>query len=198
MRRLWIPLLLLGGCASGATELEGPRAAAPGEPVVVHPREFPAEITGRLSAADADSCGVCEREKRAEAFELAALWFAPGHRVRVDDQRGWRRLAGGEQELYFGPADESAPRLSFRFHTVDDHLVGIAEADFTDSRLAARVLARPPGAVGDETLEIVAFDYGDGESFLFDEAANRLQVQCRILEPETPEFGGPLRGEGDR
>ena len=167
---------------------------------MVSPREFPAGIRGLLTEAEADSCGVCIREKRAEAFELAEAWFAPGTLVRPDGARGFAVLPGGEMELYFADPDRATPRLSFRFHTVHDHLVGIDPADFTDSLLAAEVLARPEGTEGTEMLEVVAFAYGDGPAFLFDETSNRIQVQCRILGPgEVPDpraWGGVMREAG--
>jgi hypothetical protein len=190
-------LLLLAACASSAPDRPAPRAVEPGGPVIVDADGFPPEITGLLTTAEADSCGVCVREKRAEAFELAELWFAPGHFVEPGATPGWRLLPGGEAELYFGDTGETSPRLSFRFHTEDDHLVGISPEDYTDPQLAVRILERPAGTPGTETLEVIRFAYGDGESFLFDEATNRLQVQCRVIEGDagssTSRFGGTQR-----
>ncbi len=186
MKRATLLLLLaIVACASGPDGRTGPGSDPshpPGPPTILAASDFPEEITGLLSAAEADSCGVCIREKRAEAFEIADEWFAPGTRVRIEGEEGWRVLSGGEMELYFGPASETAPGLSFRFHTADAHLVGIEPEDFTDPELAARILARPPEELGGEMLEVIPFVYGDGASFLFDSTQNRLQVQCRILD----------------
>lgn len=202
MRQALPLILFLAACASGAADRPGPVPSVPGGPVVVHATEFPDEITGLLSAAEADSCGVCVREKRADAFEIAGVWFAPGYLVDAGASTGWYLLASEDQELYFGEPGEATPRLSFRFHTQDDHLVGIAPEDFTDPDLAARILARPPGEPGTEVLEVVRFAYGDGESFHFDEAKNRVQVQCRILEDRPADdaspYGGTLRGSSQR
>jgi len=201
--RIALPaLLLLAACASGATQHPAPSAAEPGGVVVVQAQEFPVEITGLLTEAEADSCGVCIREKRADAFEIAGEWFAPGHLVEAGTTRGWWLLEGGDQELYFGEPGETSPRLTFRFHTADAHLVGIAPEDFTDRGLAARILARPAGEPGTETLEVVEFRYGNGESFHFDEERNRIQVQCRVLDAKASAdslgIGGPMRASGRR
>jgi hypothetical protein len=182
VRRLTLLILLaLAACASNSGP--GSRVSrAPDQPAVLTSRDFPEEITGLLTAAEADSCGVCIREKRADAFELAEEWFAPETTVQVGTGDGWRVLPGGEMELHFGPASDTSPTLSFRFHTDDIHLVGIMPEHFTDPELVARILARPPGELGSETLEVVPFAYGDGASFIFDADKNRLQVQCRILD----------------
>lgn len=191
-------LVLLAACASGRKDVPLPAddpGRAPGEPLVVQARDFPEEITGLLTAAEADSCGVCIREKRAEAFTIARAWFAPGNRVSADGTPGWRVLSAADQELTFAAADDDAPRLTFRFHTAEEHLVGVDEGDFTDAGLAAAVLARPPGERGHDLLEVVAFDYGEGPGFRFDAARNRIQVQVRVLGPRSSRFGPVLRGE---
>ncbi|RKZ11688.1 hypothetical protein DRQ53_01825 [bacterium] len=136
-----------------------------------------------LTSAEADSCGVCVREKRADAFALADEWFSPGTTIRVVGDDGWKVLPGGEMELYFG--DASSPTLSFRFHTEDAHLVGIAAEGFTDPQLATRILARTSEETGRESLIVIPFDYGDGESFLFDEYSNRVQVQCQVIADDS-------------
>jgi hypothetical protein len=199
--RLLLVILLLSACGSGRSVLSGPQQDPDGGPVVIRPAEFPAEITGLLSASEADSCGVCVREKRAEAFALAEVWFAPGTLVRSDGSQGWRVLDGGEMELYFPTESGGPPRLTFRFHTDEGHLVGVEPGDFTDPDLAARVLSRPVDAVGTATLEVVAFAYGTGPSFRFDAARNRIQVQCRVVEddgpalvPRTGRYGTDSRG----
>jgi hypothetical protein len=177
---LVLVLIVLAACASG----RGP-GTAPDTPGVLTPADFPEEVTNLLTAAEADSCGVCIREKRADAFALADEWFAPGTRVQsVTDQR-WHLLEGGEQELYFGLADAGSPTLSFRFHTEDVHLIGIEPEYYTDPRLAKLILERSLEEPGAESLEVIPFAYGEGASFLFDEDQNRLQVQCRIL-PASP------------
>ena len=121
MRRLpFLLLLICTACATSSGDRPAPSAARPGE------RTAPARGTQRRRRrVAAGSRPTRVREKRAEAFALAELWFAPGNRVRADDAGGWRVLSDGDRELYFGEPS-TTPRLSFRFHTADEHLVGIA------------------------------------------------------------------------
>jgi hypothetical protein len=182
---LILSLLTLAACSTAHDSRPTSRAEFPG---VLASEDFPEEVTQLLTAAEADSCGVCIREKRADAFALADEWFAPGTRVQSTAQTGWHVLPGGDHELYFGAPDERLPTLSFRFHTESEHLIGIQPDQYTDEDLARRILARPPGESGTETLEVIPFAYGDGASFLFDEEQNRLQIQCQVLteDPITP------------
>ncbi|HKK71450.1 MAG TPA: hypothetical protein VKA86_09555 [Candidatus Krumholzibacteria bacterium] len=167
-----VAIALVAGCGGSAPEVPV-RTAEPG---VVRADEIPGEIAELLTASTTDSCGVCVREKRAEVLEIARRWFPPGTRVVPVDARPLRVVDGGEMELAFDTGD--VVPLSFRVHTADEHLIGIAAEDFTEPALAERVLG---GSVQDVALEVVPFAYGDGPGFLFDTVTNRLQIQCRAV-----------------
>ncbi len=167
-----VAIALAVGC--GGSPPEAPVRTA--EPGVVRADEIPGEIAELLTASTEDSCGVCIREKRAEVLEIARRWFPPGTRVVPVDIRSLRVVDGGEMELAFGTGD--LVPLSFRVHTADEHLIGIAPEDFTEPALAEHVLN---GSVQDVALEVIPFAYGDGPGFLFDTVTNRLQIQCRVV-----------------
>jgi hypothetical protein len=165
-------IALAAGCGGSPPEVPV-RTAEPG---VVRADEIPGAIAELLTASTEDSCGVCVREKRAEVLEIARRWFPPGTRVEPAAGRPLRVVDGGEMELAFGTGD--LVPLSFRVHTADEHLIGIAAEDFTEPVLAERVL---DGSVQGVALEVIPFSYGDGPGFLFDTVTNRLQIQCRAV-----------------
>ena len=171
-----VVLIVLLGC--GGRDVGPAKDLAPGEALVLTSREIPPDITALLSASAADSCGVCERENQADAFAVAEAWFAPGTVVRPVDGAPLRVLEAADHEVTFAPDDTTTARLSFRFHTADEHLIGIAPEDYTEADLAAAVLADPTAQPIE--LVVVPFDYGEGAGFLFDTVRRRIQVQCRI------------------
>lgn len=174
-RLLLIGVVLLG---CGGQDV-GPSTGSPGEPLVLTAREVPPDIATLLSTSASDSCGVCERENQADAFELTDAWLAPGTIVRPTADRPLRVLDVADHELVLAaPADTTTPRLTFRFHTSDEHLIGIAPEDFTDAALADAVLA--DASRREVELVVVPFAYGEGAGFLFDASRRRIQVQCRL------------------
>ncbi len=142
---------------------------------------FPQESLELLNESTGDSCSICAEKKRKEAFVGLTQAYAPGTILKSTALRHFAPLAGGEQELTLTDYDRTAPALTFRYHDEKNHLVGIAENDFTDSTLAARIGAMTPGLEFDGAIQIVAFEYGDGPSFLYSRATNHLEVQCRVL-----------------
>ena len=194
-----IPLLFAGlaaGCGprpngAGAGEparvdRAGARLESPAATGLLVPYDLPAEALARLAESTADSCAVCRRELRRKAFAVLDESLRPGTIVRADSDSRLRRAGGGGQELELVPSSPDGLRITFRFHTLTDRLVGIGDDDLTAAPLARRILSVPVGAPVRGTLEIVEFAYGDGPGYLFFPEGTRLQVQCRILglDPE--------------
>ena len=166
-------VVLIAGCASsGGRGREGE---------VPTPLQANDEITALLVSSLSDSCGVCVRDKRREAFAIAEAAFAPGTIVRGAPGANLRVVDRAELELRMGDTP-SSPAVSFRVHTEDEHLIGIAPEHLTPRDRAFVIHDTPEGDVVDVTLEVVPFAYGDGTTFLFDELDNRLQVQCRVVD----------------
>lgn len=134
-----------------------------------------------LAKSMTDSCSACAREFRRHAFERLGERFPPGLVVRSDSLSRFLRADQGENELILTSQPEGAPRLSFRFHTAANRLVGIADTDMTDEGLADWCRSAPAGAAFDGELEIVAFAYGDGPTFLYHASSNTIELQCRVL-----------------
>ncbi len=129
-----------------------------------------------------ESCAVCVRELLAKAFEEIDNYYSPGTIVRSDSTTKFIRAAGGDNELMLTSHTGDRPRLTFRFHTSENHLIGIAESDLTDFRLSAIVSIAPENAEFSGAIEIVRFAYGDGPAYLYSSTSHHLQVHCRILE----------------
>jgi len=147
--------------------------------------DLPAEALGLLAKSASDTCAVCAREARQEAFQILAAAFPPGRIVASDSMRWFVALPGGN-ELLLGPPPAAGPAVTFRFHTAENHLVGIAESDWTDSNLAERIHALPPGSPFHASIEVVPFAYGDGPTFSYSPSAGRVRVHCKVVAIASP------------
>lgn len=178
---LMFGLVVLGpGCASSSRETR-PAAPAASQDVILSVLDLPAAALERLERSRADSCAICAEKLRKEAFEELDLIYRPGVRVASAPEARFVRAPGGACELEI-PSSAAGPRVTFRFHTAADHLVGVAEEDLTDAGIAARLQAMPEGARLAGLIEIIPFPYGDGAAFLFLPASGHLQIQCKVLE----------------
>lgn len=190
MRRFLLLLLLfLAACSvaprSGRTpppEVVGGSSVAPREERRDGGRdEILAHALDLLEKSAADSCAVCARESRAKAFRLLAERFPPGRIVRTDGECRFLSDPNGENELVYASCPNEDPRVTFRFHTADNHLAGIAEPDWTEAPIADRVRSASEGTLFQGTLEIVRFAYGDGPTITDRPSIRRLQVHVKIL-----------------
>ncbi len=188
-------VLLLAGCTAsrggtaqnppGATRNETAPASNLSTSPARSPSRLPDDAFALLAESAAESCAVCARDLKREAFAVLEETLVPGVRLGTDSTAHFTRAAKSEDELEFVPSPDGGTRLSLRFHTGPDHLVGIAERDYTEPRLAARVASAPAGTLFRGTVEIVPFAYGDGAAWLYFEKENHVQVQCRIIEIEV-------------
>ena len=187
--RLGLLLLVLAGCA-GAAKTAGTPAGNASErdaasaPPAIHwagESEGTREALELLAKSEADSCPACARDHRRSAFTLLEEQFPPGAIVRSDSLRGFTRAPASTNELIFTPHASVHPPLTFRFHTAEDHLVGISEANLTDEGLASLCRDAADGAVLRGAIEIVPFAYGDGPTFLYLASDRRVQIHCKIL-----------------
>ncbi len=174
-------LLLTAACSAGPKERRPPDAGAP-FPNVIDDDLLPIEAFALLTESAADSCAVCARELREKAFRILDDSFRPGRIVRSDESSRFVRVAGGAHELILSSWPRSDPWFTFRFHTTDDRLVGIAETDLTDRTIADRCLSFPEGAFFHGAVKIIPFAYGDGAAWLYYPSNNHLQVHCRIVQ----------------
>lgn len=167
---------------------------------------LPADALALLAQSLRDSCAICAEKNRTKAFSLLDRALLPQTLVASTQDLRFLLVPGGENELALSTHPGDRPTVTLRFHTRETHLVGIAERDWTDDGVAAVVLpavsgsgtVADPGADAasdpdsawvatggpsfEGMLEVVAYAYGDGASFLWLQAQGRLQIQCRILE----------------
>jgi hypothetical protein len=137
-----------------------------------------------LAKSAADSCSICAKKLRTQAFGLLEDQYPPGTIVMSDSTRSFVRAPGGASELMLADGGRGDPRLTFRFHTAEDRLVGISEADLTEASVADRCRAAPEGARIQGALEVVPFEYGDGPTFLYHVLSNRIEIQCKVLQAD--------------
>ncbi len=137
------------------------------------------EAVDLLAKSASDSCSICAREARDQAFALLADRFPPGRIIESERSHPFRITSLGENELSF---DLLPASIGFRFHTAEDHLVGIAEADWTSPSVATILHTTPPGNPVDGSVEIIPFAYGDGPAFSYSPSTGRLHVHCRVVE----------------
>lgn len=150
------------------------------------PDGLPAEAFELLTKSTTDSCSACARDHRRQAFQILDDRFWPGLVLRSDSLSRFTMAPGSGNELVLAPGAGAESRLTFRFHTAADRLVGIAESDMTEESLAARLRSAPEGTLFDGAIEVVGFAYGDGAAFLYHASRNSVEIQCRVLEIAAP------------
>lgn len=153
--------------------------------------DFPQDALRWLAESSVEPCSLCAEQERKKAFTSLRGTFSPSTVVTADATCRLIKI-GPEQELTLScypsepwirslPEGARPPRLVFRFHTVADHLVGIAETDFTDQKAAAAFAAAKPGTAFEGRLQLVGYTYGTGPAFNYFQNTHTLQVHCRIL-----------------
>ena len=158
-----------------------------------------------LAESSVDPCPICSKQTRSKAFQTLNAELMPGRVVQTSAEcllLGAPTSDGSELAPSCYPAGALAktkeghgearlPRVTFRFHTVGRHLVGVSASDFTVEDLVADYHASPSGTNFSGVLEIVEFKYGDGPSYNYFPAGNHLQIHCRLLglTPVRPEPG---------
>ena len=168
-------------------------ASAQAEPETYLEGLLPMEALEKLVESGNSDCPICVRQLQKEAFEILSFTLEPGrviHTTRECLLIRSKSLASNELKLTCdfgdGPQLEKDagrfPRVMFRFHTLQDHLVGIDIKDYTPERFAALYRNAPTNTVFYGSLEIIYFSYGDGPSFLYSTAEDRIQIHCRILD----------------
>lgn len=149
------------------------------------PLDFP-ETPLRLIAESAkDSCSICARQTREKAFQLFEEQFHAGKILTTTGScRLVRTALSEENELVLScdvPGKEFLPLLTLRFHTSDNHLVGISPADFTEEGIASEYRSAAAGTVFEGIIKTIAFRYGDGTTYSYFASRRVIQVHCRLL-----------------
>ncbi len=171
--------VLLGTACSSARTGQPVVPAVP--PAPRPPSELPTHALSLLTKSRTDSCSICAEKLRQEAFEELDQTYRPGSILASAGRGDLLRVTGEESELMLAAPQDDEPKLTFRFHTASNHLVGIAEADFTDEAVARQLLSIPESTRLRGKIEIVAYKYGDGATFLYSTTGNYLQIQCKLL-----------------
>jgi hypothetical protein len=151
-----------------------------------------------LTESSKDPCPICARQTKKKAFEIintelrAQRVFSSGDLCRFIRTT---EFSVNELSLTCYPPFSSLkkeptqdqgtvefPLLTFRFHTPEQYLIGIAEKDFTRTVLGDQYHSWPPGTIFDGKLELVRYEYGDGPTYNYYPKRNHLEVHCRLLD----------------
>jgi hypothetical protein len=179
---LLLPLLILSSALAGDSDLS----------TVIQRLDGALTL---LAASSVDPCSICSEQTRNKAFRMLNAELMSGRVVKtsagcllvgVATADGTELApscypAGAPVKKKEGEEEARLPRVTFRFHTVDRHLVGVAEADFTVDGLAADYHSAPTGTPFSGVVEIIEFKYGDGPTYNYFPTSNQLQIHCRLL-----------------
>ena len=147
--------------------------------------DFPEKPLRLIAESARDPCSICARQTREIAFQLFEQQFPAGRIFTTTGSCQLVRTALSEEnELVLScdvPEKDPLPLLTFRFHTVANHLVGISPADFTEESTASEFRSAPFGTVFEGIIEPILFRYGDGTTFNYSASRGGLQVHCRLL-----------------
>jgi hypothetical protein len=151
-----------------------------------------------LTESSKDPCPICARQTKKKAFEVintelrAKRIFSSGDLCRFirTTEFSVNELSltcyppfpGRDKEPTQDQGTVEFPLLTFRFHTPEQYLVGIAEKDFTLTVLGDQYHSWPPGTIFDGKLELVRYEYGDGPTYNYYPKRNHLEVHCRLLD----------------
>ena len=151
-----------------------------------------------LTASSKDPCHICAKQTKKKAFEIintelrAKRVFSSGDLCRFIRTNEFSvnelsltcypPFSGRDKELTQDQGTVEFPLLTFRFHTPEQYLVGIAEKDLTLTVLGDQYHSWPPGTIFDGKLELVEYEYGDGPTYNYYPKRNHLEVHCRLLD----------------
>jgi len=138
-----------------------------------------------LAESAAESCSICARQLREQAYDLLDREFPPERFLATTDSCLLVRSPEAEENELVLSCDsaggEPLPLLLFRFHTPAHHLAGISPGGFTADGPAAEYLAASPGTAFEGTLKIIPFRYGNRPSFLYSLNRKAIQVHCQLI-----------------
>jgi len=190
MRRTALLLSLLALACAGAPRVAPPVGGgdASAERTAAVPVSFPFDELSRaafdlLSESAVDSCSICAREAREEAFRILNETIRPGAVLRGGPDCPFLAAPDAGNEFLLSCFAHGELTLLFRAHTAANRLVGIESADLTPDSLAGRPAA---------AARIIPFPYGDGDAFLYHPAENRLEVMVRPLPRAAAGGKAPL------
>lgn len=154
--------------------------------------DLPDAAFGLIAEAAGEPCSICKQQKLAKAFAILDEWFFPGLILQPDHScRFIKTASGGDNELSLGcypsaslkesaGAGANLPLLVFRFHSSQEHLVGIPETDYTDTSAADIYAASKPDTAFEGRIKLIEYAYGDGATFNYFEQTHTLLIHCTV------------------
>ncbi len=146
----------------------------------------------KLGESLVETCSICVRQLRKEAFTILNEEFPPGKIIGGHDVFFQKSIAHAQSIILSGSdirkkgktdADVyyELPLVIFRFHTADNHIAGITPADFTDAKTTGQLKSLPYRKGFSATVIAIPFRYGDGKTFSYSPKENIVTVHCRVL-----------------
>jgi hypothetical protein len=151
------------------------------------------ELIGRSKA---DGCAICANDEGKKAIGIIDSLYKPGTRIKTSDDSFFMKTAdcrnnevvlssrrAGEKKTLSDGTEITLPLVTYRIHTVNDHLAGINARDYTPDSLARpfKKINAAKNWKGSGELELVPYPYGDGKCFIYFSKQNILQFQCKVV-----------------
>lgn len=157
------------------------------------PRTAIEKALHNLGESLVESCPICVQQLRKEAFALLRSELPAGKTITLENTRHFAKISdhalslviAGEENRKKGKTDAGIdyelPIVIFRYHTVSNHMSGIATSDFTEPRIAAELAAIPDGKAFSGTIITIPFRYAQGDTFVYSPKENTLTVHCKVI-----------------
>ncbi len=152
------------------------------------------EALHKLGESLVETCPICVQQLRKEAFTILNKEFPAGKIIGEHNAPDFQKYSSQMQSLIIKGKDirkkgrndagieYELPFVIFRYHTRENHIAGIAPADFTDMQTASQLKSLPYGKDFAGSFIAIPFRYGDGKTFSYSPKENIVTVHCKVLE----------------
>lgn len=147
----------------------------------------------KLGESLVETCPICVQQLRKEAFTILNEEFPAGKIISAQDMSSFQKYPSQVQGLVItgeemrrkdktdAGIEYELPIVIFRYHTTENHIAGIAAADFTDAKIAFHLKSLPTSKAFSGSVIAIPFRYGNGNTFSYSPKENILTVHCKVL-----------------
>jgi|SRR6056297_2306334 len=147
-----------------------------------------------LAESTIDPCSICAKKLKRQAFSIIDEEFKPGRmllfgndcsmlKTETCDVNEFTISSYSNEEYATDPRGEKHPFpvFLFRFHTADNHLVGISSDDYTEETLANLYQKIKAGEKVRGKAVVVKYEYGDGAAANYFDERNALVIHVQVV-----------------
>ncbi len=157
-----------------------------------------------LAESTIDPCSICAKKLKRQAFSMINEHFPPGRELVFRDECSMIKndhcdknefmissYTGGEYITSEDGQKQAFPHLVFRFHTEEDHLVGISKGDYTKKSLAYAFDSFKMNEGFTGKVVMVPYSYGDGDAANYFSERNTLVMHVKLVSLKPGKPGNP-------